>query len=114
MRHGRRDGPHTEVRDTFRALGASVMDLGDAGDGKPDLLVGILGTINDLVEVKSRSGQLREKQADFAATWRGAPVYIIRSGEEAKDHFLKRRLLAAAMRPSTPPAPPRTGAPRPR
>ena len=39
-RHGKVDLNHGELRDTFRALGCSVVSLADLGKGIPDLLVG--------------------------------------------------------------------------
>lgn len=101
-RAGRRDTTHAEVRDGLRALGWSVVDLGGAGDGVPDLLVGVgnsigwpmppppdsRGVVCDgeifAVEVKSSGGRLRASQQELAWRWRGNLV-VAETALEAAD-----------------------------
>jgi hypothetical protein len=94
----RKDTSHPHVVSALEAVGASVQVL----DGKdiPDLLVGYRGQ-TDLLELKSegeeegyldkRSGKLRktkagelsEGQEKWIARWRGRPVKVVRTPEEA-------------------------------
>jgi hypothetical protein len=90
MLHGRRDTTHSEVKKELLALGASVVDLADVGGGVPDLLVGFCGCAF-LVEVKSKDGKLRPGQVDFASTWRGGKVEVLRSRESAREWYLRTR-----------------------
>ena len=85
---GSKDHNHDEVRDAFSALGCSVADLHNAGvPGWPDIVVGCIG-VNHLVEVKNldtrygRAG-LNPEQAAFARDWRGGPVEVAYTPEDA-------------------------------
>lgn len=88
-RYGRRDGNHAAIRDFLREVGWSVLDLGDRGDGCPDLLVGAAG-VNVLLEVKlpGREGDLEPAQVTFHTTWRGQ-VSVVSSCEVALDIVTK-------------------------
>lgn len=77
MKHGRRDANHQELKDVFTALGCSVADTADVGNGFPDLVVGIAGA-NLLVEVKTISGEHTPDQVRFYGEWRGNH-YTVRS-----------------------------------
>lgn len=93
----KRDANHSDIVDTFRSLGMSVLDLGALGDGAPDLVVGAFG-INVLVEVKDGSKppsqrQLTPDQVDFFATWKGE-VIVIKDARECE--ILRNRMLAIA------------------
>lgn len=85
----------------LKSVGASVTDLNpDGKDGIPDLLVGFRG-VNYLQEVKRaafieerkvkggfrsykrKGGKLSEAQEKWHQAWRGRPVDVVRSGEEA-------------------------------
>jgi hypothetical protein len=90
MRHGRRDLTHAEIRDELRALGASVVDLGDVGHDKPDLLVGFCRR-DFLVEAKSAKGKLSAGQSAFARDWRGQPPVVLRTRLEAREWLLRTR-----------------------
>lgn len=81
-RAGRRDTTHKEVRDGLRALGISVADTADMGDDFPDLVVGVRGQ-TFLIEVKGPKTPVSEGQREFAAAWRGSPVIVARSLDEA-------------------------------
>jgi hypothetical protein len=70
------------------AAGCSVEELHPAGvGGLPDLLVGRAG-LNYLLEVKvpgqeRRKGATAAAQALWRARWRGRPVQLVRSEDEA-------------------------------
>ena len=73
----RRDANEPEIAEALRAHGASVMFL-----DKFDLLVGYRG--NDFkVEVKTPKGPLTESQKEMIETWKGSPLYVARSVDEA-------------------------------
>ena len=86
-RAARKDGNHNAVADAFRSVGCSVFETDRVGDGFPDLVVGLLG-VSVLVEVKNpatyygRQG-LGVQQSAFAASWRGGPVHVVCSEDEA-------------------------------
>ena len=86
-RAARRDENHAPIADTFRALGCSVFETDRVGEGFPDLVVGLLGK-SHLVEIKNpathygRAG-LNAGQSAFAAAWRGSPIVVITSEDEA-------------------------------
>lgn len=90
MRHGRRDTTHGPIRDRLRELEASVADTADLGDDFPDLIVGLCGS-TFLVEVKGPKGKASDGQTEFARTWRGSPVVLLRSPEEAQAWYLRTR-----------------------
>ena len=77
----KRDGNEKEIVAALRQLGASViyLNMPDA----PDLLVGIAGECNVLIETKTPTGKLRPGQVAFAENWQGTPVVVIRSIDEA-------------------------------
>lgn len=80
-RAARVDANQREIVEALRAVGRSVMLLHKEGEGVPDLLVGN-GYDNILLEVKTKTGQLRPKQRTFFESWRG-PKFVARSIEEA-------------------------------
>ena len=65
----------------LRAIGATVEDLHEVGDGCPDIAVGFRGQ-NYLFEIKTESGQLRANQRRWHDRWNGQ-VDVIRSSEDA-------------------------------
>lgn len=79
-RAARRDEVEAEIVEVLRAAGCSVTFLN--GRDCPDLLVGIRGQ-NLLVENKTGKAKLRPGQERFRSTWRGAPVVILRSVDDA-------------------------------
>ena len=81
MIHGRRDANHAAIRDALRAVGVTVLDLGDAGRNVPDLLCGRHG-INYLLEVKSPKGKEQPGQLVARTAWRGQWV-VVRTVAEA-------------------------------
>lgn len=68
----------------LRQVGATVVDLSAVGKGCPDLLVGHRG-VTYLLEVKNVKGKNKTTpdQDVFYAWWRGAPVTIVRTADEA-------------------------------
>lgn len=89
-RFGRRDLTHGEIRNELRELGASVVDLGDVGKDKPDMLVGFCRR-DFLVEAKSAKGELSEGQSEFARSWRGQPPIVLHSRQQAREWYLRTR-----------------------
>ena len=94
-RKTRRDITHGPIVRALEGIGATVVDLSTLGEGKPDLIVGYRG-VDRMMEVKSErenvrkdgylrtdKGAVQENQAAFAASWRGAPVIVVRSVGEA-------------------------------
>lgn len=87
MRAKHVDANQVAVVAALRAAGASVLHLHAVGSGCPDLLVGIAGR-DCLVEVKDgkkipSKQKLNELQVKFHRSWRGRPVAVITSSEEA-------------------------------
>lgn len=78
----RRDVNHSAIRDGLRAVGWSVYDAGSVGGDFPDLVVGAAG-LTFLVEVKAPRGRLSAGQSAFANSWRGGPVIVARTTEDA-------------------------------
>jgi len=78
---GRKDSNHHTLAKHAEAFGASVVDLSPLGDGVPDCLIGLHGT-TWLVEFKTATGSLTDDQTEFIATWRGSPVFLVRTIEE--------------------------------
>ena len=92
------DANQAAVVADLRALGWSVLDTSGAGDGFPDIVVGIggrlpafappqnaRGVVCDgevyMVEIKAPGGKLRKAQQELAWTWRGN--YVVAETAEA-------------------------------
>ena len=60
----RRDANHSIIVSHFKQLGAAVMDLSDAGQGRPDVFVHRAGVWYP-VEIKTAKGTLTAAQKDF-------------------------------------------------
>jgi len=69
----------------LKALGCSVLDLSDVGNGCLDILVGYKGR-NFLFEIKSEKGNLTFQQGMFFQTWSGN-CYLVRSFKDCIDIF---------------------------
>ena len=84
MRGKKTDANQSAIIATLRQVGATVVDLSAVGKGCPDLLVGHRG-VTYLLEVKNVKGKNRTTpdQDVFYAWWRGAPVAIVRTADEA-------------------------------
>lgn len=84
----RKDSNHDEIANTFRGLGCSAIDTNlPPVAGYPDLVIGCMG-VTHLVEAKStltaygRAG-LNDNQTAFARDWRGSPVHLVSSPDDA-------------------------------
>ena len=91
MRAKRRDSNHVQVGDYLRALGWSVLDIADNGDGCPDYAVS-KPNFAALVEVKDGSKppsarKLTPKQQQVKDNWQG-PYVLALSGEDAAVQLL--------------------------
>lgn len=75
----RRDANEPEIVKALRDVGATVIEL-----DKFDLLVGFQGR-DYKIEVKNPDGlnKLTEIQIDIIENWRGSPLHVVRSVEEA-------------------------------
>ena len=91
-RAGRTDANQTEIVNALRAIGCSVAITSGAGNGLPDLIVGFRG-VNLLLELKDgnkvpSAKKLTEAEQYFVSNWKGHPVQIIESPEEAVNYVL--------------------------
>ncbi len=83
----KKDANHWEIVNAFERLGASVLDLSDMGCGIPDLIVWCANEWH-LVDVKNpktsygRRG-LNARQKEWAQSWKGGPVYLVSSVDDA-------------------------------
>jgi len=77
----RTDANQHAIVNALRKCGARVHLLYREGRGCPDLLVGYRG-VNLLIEVKTESGELTKREAQWHHNWPGQ-VDIVRTVEEA-------------------------------
>lgn len=84
MKGRKTDANQSAITAVLREVGATVVDLSAVGKGVPDLLVGYRGATY-LLEVKNVKGKNKTTpdQDVFYAWWRGAPVSIVRTADEA-------------------------------
>ena len=85
----RTDADQDDIVQAARCWGASVCLLHRVGGGVPDILIGYKG-VNLLVEVKTLSGELNERQREWHEDWRGQ-VCVVRSVSQ-----LEKLLLSLA------------------
>lgn len=83
----KKDANHNELRDAFEQLGCSVVEMHATGiPGWPDFAVGCIG-VTHLVEAKSDSrygkAGFNDNQQAFNRDWRGEPVALVRSRDDA-------------------------------
>ena len=76
------DKNQSEIVHALRQVGATVILLHEAGEGIPDLLVGYRRETY-LLEVKSKTGKLNERQQLWHSSWSGRRVSIVRSVDDA-------------------------------
>lgn len=81
------DANQKDIVRVFRLLGCSVQTCHTLGKGYPDLHVGVDG-IDQLVEVKDGSKppsarKLTVPEEKFHREWRGRPVVIVETNEQA-------------------------------
>ena len=88
----RRDKTHSPICDQLRAIGFSVLDLGNVGRGCPDALIGRHG-FTLLVEFKTGSEKNYQGRAtglaqhEFAKNWKGCPVIRASTLKDVLDAF---------------------------
>lgn len=92
----RKDNSHADIEKGLRQAGFSVADTSRLGHDFPDLVIGKHG-IDAKVEcktedrrkngVKTAQELLSEGQEDFASQWKGSPVIVAYSLEEALYKF---------------------------
>ncbi len=89
MRFRRKDANHTTIANALRNVGCSVLDVHGVA-GTPDLLCGYKG-VDRLLEVKTAAGLKGRsgnpttfaKQHEFRLLWRGHPVTVVSTVDEA-------------------------------
>ena len=82
----KKDANQNDIVAALIAIGCTVADTSMAGDGFPDLVVGIAGT-NLLLEVKDEAQppskqRLTTDQQLFHSQWKG-PIYVVNSVDQA-------------------------------
>jgi hypothetical protein len=86
-----RDSNHAPIVRALEAVGCTVLDLAAVGGGCPDMAVGYRG-VTFMLEVKRPLGPrggshehqtVKPHQAEWHARWRGGPVCVVRSVDEA-------------------------------
>jgi Holliday junction resolvase len=88
MKRGRRDNNHATLVRTLRGLGCTVLDLANVGSGCPDIVAGYRGS-NHLIEIKNTGTAYGKRgfsktQSDFARTWNGGEVHVVKTEAEAE------------------------------
>lgn len=102
-----KDANHRSIVAVLRVCGASVETIEAGKAGCPDLLVGIFG-VTELVEVKDgaakdrRQRELRETQEAWHRSWRGRPVRVVRSLDDALELVASMRGRASSEVTTTP------------
>lgn len=86
----RRDANEPEVIAALEAHGFHVTRI--SGKGVPDLLISHGGDRQWVAEVKTEKGRVKPAQAEFYAEWRGEPVELLRSIDDAISWAKARRL----------------------
>lgn len=92
FRPRKKDANHANIASAFIVFGCSVAHVSsDEKAGIPDLVCGLLGR-DHFVEIKKplvpgkvspSQSALSPEQVKFAAEWRGAPVQMVRTPEDA-------------------------------
>ena len=72
----RADENQARIVKRLRQIGATVEILSQVGNGCPDLLVGISGSVNVLLEVKQPGGKLSEAQEEWHRKWAGQRAVV--------------------------------------
>jgi hypothetical protein len=76
------DDNQEQIVTALRRVGASVLRLQGVERGAPDLCVGYRN-VDRLIEVKGPEGRVADHQRKWHNTWRGRPVTIVRTVDEA-------------------------------
>ena len=101
-RAARIDANQPSIVSALRSSGCSCVSLAAVGEGVPDLLVGVktsAGGETHLIEVKDGSKvasarYLTRWQQAWHSSWRGAPVVVLESVDEALAWATARRMGA--------------------
>ena len=78
----RADKNHSEISVALRKIGCKVLDLSRVGGGVPDILVRRPDGCLLLLELKTSTGRLNEKQKLFHNEWSGS-TFVVRTPMEA-------------------------------
>ena len=87
------DANQPEIVAALRKAGCSVGLTHRTGNGFPDLVWGI-SHVTGLLEVKQPGKELDPDQVIFRDAWRGAPVLMARTPEEAVQLVLRAARIA--------------------
>lgn len=90
-RKAKRDASEPEIVNALRASGAYVWRL----DQPVDLLIGFQDQMF-IAECKTGKGKLNKNQIEFIEQWKGPPVVILRTAEDALDWLCEIRKGKAA------------------
>ncbi len=81
-----KDSNHGSVVNAFQCAGATWLNIEGSTPGAPDGALGVSGHTY-LVEIKNdtklKKDQPKPAQVAFAQKWRGSPVHLVRSPQEA-------------------------------
>ena len=91
---GRPDANQSAIVEAYELLGCTVVDLHAIGYGTPDLLVGYGHCVEQLVEVKVKSGRLMSSQKQFFEAWRGRKPVVVRTIDDVHQHVQRLREIA--------------------
>jgi len=91
----RKDGNQGAIVRALELAGVSVQETHRVGSGFPDLVWG-LRQVTGLLELKMPGAELEQHQRDYHAAWRGSPILVARTPEEAI-HLIQR--AAGVIRP---------------
>lgn len=83
----RADGNHSEIVRALRRAGVSIADTHRVGTGFPDLVWGYRH-VTGLLELKQPGAELEPHQRAWHEAWRGAPVLVARTPEDAINTIL--------------------------
>lgn len=91
-RAGRTDANQTAVVQALRNMGCSVAITSGAGNGLPDIIVGVHG-VNLLIEIKDSekvpsAKKLTPAEQYFVDNWKGLAVKIVETPEEAVNYVV--------------------------
>lgn len=77
------DENQAEIVEALRSIGCRVLDLSAVGGGVPDVAVLYKGIIYLLEIKRPKVGKLNALQKAFHAEWAEAPIFVVRTVEEA-------------------------------
>lgn len=78
-RGARRDGNEIAIVKVIRQLGGSWLPI--SVPNGPDGALGWQGKTH-LIEIKTPKGKHKPGQIEFAASWQGAPVHVVRTEDD--------------------------------